>query len=154
MTITELKKYGLEEMRDEEVTAFLENQSVGVLGLASPDGPYLVPLSYAYDGESSLYFTYVLGEDSQKGTLTADAERARFLVYSVDTMFNWQSVLLTGTFTDLPPSQWGDISELLDSVWRPEIFQTSKTSHNITIYEFSVEEQSGIKHSGLAPDME
>lgn len=154
MTISELKRYGLEEMRDEEIMAFLESQSVGVLGLPSSDGPYLLPLSYAYDGDSSLYFTYVLGEKSQKGALTADGEQARYLVYTVDTMFNWQSVLLEGTFSELRPSQWGDISELLEDVWRPEIFKTANTSNNITIYEFEVGDRSGVKHTGLAPDMQ
>jgi nitroimidazol reductase NimA-like FMN-containing flavoprotein (pyridoxamine 5'-phosphate oxidase superfamily) len=154
MTISELKPYGLEEMRDEEIANFLDSQSVGVLGLPGEQAPYLLPLSYAFDGESTLYFTYVLGEDSQKGTLTAQTERARFLVYSADTMFNWESVLLEGTFEELRPSQWGDISDLLEDVWRPEVFETSKTARNVKIYGFEVDEQSGIKHTGLSPEMQ
>lgn len=154
MTISELKPYGIEEMRDEEITEFIASQSVGVLGLPGEEVPYLLPISYAFDGESSLYFTYVLGEDSQKGTFTEQTERAQFLVYTVDTMFNWESVLLEGTLDERRPSQWGEISDLLEEVWRPEVFETSKTSRNIKIYEFDVCEQSGIKHTGLAPEMQ
>lgn len=154
MTISELKPYGVEEMRDEEITTFLDSQSVGVLGLPAEAAPYLLPISYAFDGDSALYFTYVLGEDSQKETLTEQTEQARFLLYSADTMFNWESVLLEGTFDELRPSRWGDISDLLEDVWRPEVFNTSKTARNVKIYEFRVSERSGIKHTGLAPAMQ
>lgn len=154
MTISELKPYGLEEMREEEIRAFLDAQTVGVLGLVDDDRPYLLPMSYGYDGDSSLYFTYVLGEESRKGQLTEQIEMAPFLVYSANTMFNWQSVLVEGRFEELPPSQWTDIAEQLEDVWRPEIFQTSTTSSNVTIYEFDIVNQSGIKHTGIAPGFE
>lgn len=154
MTTEELKRYGLEELRDEEITTFLGTQSLGVLGLPAEGAPYLVPLSYAFDGESTLYFTYVLGEQSRKERLTDAADRARFLVYSADTIFNWESVLLEGTFDSVPPSEWDDIAEILDDVWRPEIFTTASTSRNVTIYEFTIVESSGIRHTGLSPQYE
>ncbi|MEF8937905.1 pyridoxamine 5'-phosphate oxidase family protein [Halobacteriaceae archaeon SHR40] len=151
MTVEELKRYGLEEMRDEEIEQFLESQAIGVLGLPAPAQPYLLPLSYAYDGESSLYFTYVLGEESRKQQLTEQADTAPFLVYDAETMFDWRSVLLTGTFEKLPPSEWGDLADVLDTAWRPEVFTTSSTSGQTRVYEFAVTEQSGIKHTDLAP---
>lgn len=154
MTTEELKRYGLEELRDEEITTFLGTQSLGVLGLPAEGAPYLVPLSYAFDGESTLYFTYVLGEQSRKERLTDAADRARFLVYSADTIFNWESVLLEGTFDSVPPSEWDDIAEILDDAWRPEIFTTASTSRNVTIYEFTIEASSGIRHTGLSPQYE
>lgn len=152
MTIEDLKPYGLEEMRAEEITQFLDSQSVGVLGLPAEGLPYLLPLSYAFDGESSLYFTYLLGEQSKKEALTAAADRAQFLVYSAETMFNWRSVLLEGTFERRDPSEWSDIADYLDEVWRPEIFKTADTERNVSIYEFGIEEQSGIRHTGLSPE--
>lgn len=154
MTISELKPYGLEEMREEEIDQFLEAQSTGVLGLADDERPYILPLSYAFDGDSSLYFTYVLGAESTKERLTRQAGRVPFLVYSADTMFNWQSVLLEGVFEELPPSKWGELGELLGDVWQPEVFKTSSTSRNVKIYEFEIAERSGIKHTGLAPGYE
>ena len=102
MTTEELKRYGLENMRREEIDAFLETQSLGVLGLPGERAPYLVPLSFAFDGESTLYFTYLLGDESEKERLTEATERARFLIYSADTLFNWESVLLEGTFDVVP----------------------------------------------------
>ena len=150
MTIEELKRYGVEEMRDEEIEQLLEAEATGVLGLSGSDQPYLVPLSYAFDGGSVLYFTYVLGEKSKKGELTEAVDTAPFLVYRAQSLFNWQSVLLTGTFEKLPPSEWGDLGDVLDTAWQPEVFQTSSTSGQIRIYEFQITDRSGIKHTDLA----
>ncbi|MFC7074478.1 pyridoxamine 5'-phosphate oxidase family protein [Halovenus rubra] len=147
MTINELKRYGLEEMREEEIETFLETQSFGVLGLPGKRAPYLVPLSYAFGGNSSLYFTYVLGEESKKEQLTDSADRARYLIYNAETMFNWESVLLEGTFKTVPPSEWADIADELEGVWRPEIFKTAGTSRNVKIFEFEIVDSSGIKHT-------
>lgn len=154
MTTEELKPYGLEEMREEDIDNFLESQTLGVLGLPADGVPYLVPLSYAFDGNSSLYFTYVLGADSKKERLTETAERAQFLIYSADTMFNWESVILEGELDTVEPRNWSDITDLLDEMWRPEIFTTATTSRNVKIYEFDIREQSGIKHTGLSPQFE
>ena len=154
MTVDELKKYGIEEMRTEEMVRFLETQSTGVLGLPASADPYLLPLSFAFDGESSLFFTYLLGAESRKEMLTEQAETGKFLVYAAETMFNWRSVLLSGRFEAVPPSEWGDLSELFEGVWRPDLFQTANTSRNVTIYKFEITDWSGIKHMGLAPGFE
>jgi nitroimidazol reductase NimA-like FMN-containing flavoprotein (pyridoxamine 5'-phosphate oxidase superfamily) len=154
MTTEDLKPYGLEEMRDEDIENFLDSQSTGVLGLPGDEVPYLLPLSYGYDGDSSLYFTYLLGEESEKERRTEAAERASFLVYSAETLFNWRSVLLEGRFERLEPSEWSDIAEYLDGVWRPEIFKTATTERNVGIYEYTIETWSGLRHTGLSPQYE
>lgn len=154
MTVEELKPYGLEELNEREVEEFLDSQSTGVLGLPGEKSPYLLPLSYAFDGDRSLYFTYLVGKESEKERRTAACDRAPFLVYSVETMFNWRSVLLEGSFERLAPSEWDEIAEHLDGVWRPEIFKTADTARNVSIYEYSIEEWSGIRHTGLSPQFE
>jgi nitroimidazol reductase NimA-like FMN-containing flavoprotein (pyridoxamine 5'-phosphate oxidase superfamily) len=154
MTVEELKPYGLEEMRDEEISDFLASQSTGVLGLPGEEMPYLLVLSYGFDGDSALYFTYLLGAESEKERRTEAAERAPFLVYSAETMFSWRSVLLEGTFERLTPSEWNDVAEHLDGVWRPEIFEAANTERNVAIYEYAIDEWSGIRHTGLSPQYE
>lgn len=154
MTIDELKPYGIEEMREEEIEQFIETQSTGILGLQGDEMPYLVPLSYAYDGNESLYFTYILGANSEKERLTAETDRTRFLIYQVDTMFSWRSVLLEGAFEPVRPSEWSEIADLLEDIWRPEVFRVSSTSRNVKIYEFRLTDFSGIKHTGLSNELE
>lgn len=151
MSIDQLENYGLERMDEDAISGFLAAQKTGVLGLPGDRSPYMIPLSYAFDGEDRLYFTYLLGPDSEKAQLTADAEYARFLVYSIETMFNWQSAMLEGTLTAVPESEWGDIDHLLDNVWRPEILRTAAMDGGIEVYAFDIESQAGIRHTGLAP---
>lgn len=151
MTVEELERYGLEKMREEEISQFLRTQTVGILGLATGEVPYLVPLSYGYDGGGSLYFVYVLGAESRKEKLTERVDEGVFVVFSADTPFNWQSVQLVGEFESVPPSRWDDIAPALESAWRPDIFTRANTSRNVAIYEFEITQQTGFKHAGLAP---
>jgi hypothetical protein len=151
MTIDELAQYGLERMDDGTIDAFLDEQSVGVLGLPTGDVPYLIPLSYARDGDS-LYFTYLVGDPSEKDALTTEARRGRFLVYEADTAFRWQSVMLTGDLTEVPESEWGDLSVHPSNSWRPSVLQSATTAGGVKVYEFAVADRAGIKQTGLAPD--
>ena len=151
MSIQQLEKYGLERMDDDEIRRFVSSQSTGVLGLPTDSWPYLLPMSFAFDGDSSLYFTYLLGPSSRKEDLTERTDRARFLVYSVETMFNWQSVLLTGDLTEVPENEWSELEDVLTTAWRPELFRTASTSGGVRVFEFAIQSQSGIRHAGLPP---
>ena len=150
MALEQLQDYGLEEMDEVSIHEFLRSQSTGVLGLPTKNAPYMLPMSYAYDGDSSLYFTYLLGESSRKETLSDLAERARFLVYNVETMFNWQSVILTGDLEEVPQEEWPDLEDVLTNAWQPELFQTAGASGRIKVYKLSIRSQTGIRHTGLA----
>lgn len=150
MSIAQLQEYGLEQMDDDAIREFVSSQSTGVLGLPMDGAPYLLPMSFAFDGASSVYFTYLLGSSSRKAALSERADRARFLVYSVETMFNWRSVMLTGELTEVPESEWSELDDLLTTAWRPELFRTASTSGGVGVYEFAIESQSGIRHTGLA----
>lgn len=153
MSVEELRDHGLEVMGEDERQAFLDEQDVGVLGLPAPDGPYLLPMSYAVEG-SSLYVTYWQGSSSRKTELTERAEVASFLVYSVETMFDWRSVALSGTMTAVPETHWGDLEAVLEDTWRPDLLRNSSISGRPRIYRFDVVEAMGIKHTGLAAGSE
>ncbi len=102
MTVDDLAEYGMERMDDDDIVSFLSTRSFGVLGLSAEETPYLIPMSYGFDGESRLYFGYVVGSQSRKAELSDRADAASFLVYSVETMFHWQSVLATRTLRPFP----------------------------------------------------
>ncbi|MXR52539.1 pyridoxamine 5'-phosphate oxidase family protein [Halovenus sp. WSH3] len=151
MTVSELEAYGMQWMDEESVDDCLSAQSTGVLGLPDEQAPYLLPLSYAFDGGDNLYFTYVLGESSRKGELTAQADLARFLVYEASSQFRWQSVLLTGRLDRVDEDQWSEIRHLLADAWQPNTLQTAATSGGVEVYEFEIRDRSGIEQDGLAP---
>lgn len=157
MVLEGLEAYGLERMTDDDIAAFLATQRVGTLGLPTEGAPYMVPLSFGYDPEDdadALYFTYLLGSQSRKLDLTRRAETAGFLVYSVESMFNWRSVSLTGTLQEVPQAQWGSLEDVLSSAWRPELFQSAGLGGEITVYRFDIDERVGIRHTGLAEGFE
>lgn len=151
MTIDRLTDFGMHEMTDEEVEGFLSSQSMGTLGLPTEAAPYLIPMSYGYDGGSRLYFYFVVGNGSRKVELTDRAETATFLVYSAETAFNWESVGLTGTIRKLPEDRRGDVEESATPTWRPDLFETASETLETRIYEFRIEEWTGVRHTGLPP---
>jgi len=151
MTVEEIP---LTEMDDESIRAFLSNQKTGVLGLPTDDVPYLLPMSYGFDGESTLYFTFVGGPDSRKRGLIERTERARFLSFSAQSPFNWESVLVTGTVEAIPGEEWGDVAPVLEAAWRPDVIEAAMETEEVTVYRFEADEWTGYKHTGLPPGFE
>lgn len=145
MIADEFEAYGMHDMDEEDINQTLSNESVGVLGLPTESGPCLRPLSYWFDGESSLYFVYVLGTNSQKVALTERANVAQFLVYKIYRTFNWRSVLLEGTLDRVPQDQQEAIEEKMDISWRPEVFERASDSENTRLYQFRITDKDGIK---------
>ncbi|MCU4741645.1 pyridoxamine 5'-phosphate oxidase family protein [Natronoglomus mannanivorans] len=154
MSVDELQDYGLVEMNDDEIHTFLSTRKMGVLGLPEEGPPYLLPMSYGYDGDRRLYFTYLLGSRSRKATSSEAADTASFLVFQVDTMYTWESVRMTGTITAVPETEWDELKEIANGAWRPEIFESATLSGDVTVYEFRIDEWTGIKHQGLPPEFD
>lgn len=138
-------------MDDDAIREFVAARSTGVLGLPSDGAPYMIPMSYAFDGDDTVYFTYLLASTSRKEELTERADRVRFLVYNVETMFNWESVLIEGELSETPESEWTEIEEVLENAWRPELFKTASVAGEVKVYELVAEDWTGIRHTGLAP---
>ncbi|SEO21492.1 hypothetical protein SAMN04487948_101131 [Halogranum amylolyticum] len=154
MTVDEITEYDVDRMSDEEIRGFLSSHSVGVLGLPTDGAPSLRPMSFWFDGESGLYLLYFLGESSRKVELSEQADVARFLVYSAETTFTWRSVLLTGTLNEVPKSEWKTVQEDVESAWRPDALKQALTDDNIRIYQFRIDEQTGLRSTGIPPGFE
>lgn len=154
MSTDELEAAGMARMTDEEIRNFLSNQNTGVLGLPDDAGPYMLPMSFGFDGESSIYFSFVLGSSSRKEDLSDRAESARFLVYQATSPFNWQSVMLDGRIDVVTDAEWDELKEDISVVWRPELFERAEPTRGAKVYEFQIEDWNGIKHTGLPPAMD
>ncbi len=153
MTVEDLDAFGMRRMNDDDIEGTLSNQSVGVLGVPTDGAPMLRPLSYWYDGEDALYFIYVLSSESEKTTVTDQAGVAQFLVYSVETTFNWRSVLLTGTIEAVSDAERDALEERMDIAWRPDLFERAAESETTAIYRFDIDERAGIKQLELPPEL-
>ena len=154
MTVDDLAEYGMEPMSDANIRSFLSSRNVGVLALPTDDVPMLRPLSFWYDGDSALYFVYVLGGASRKHDLSQQADTARFLVYSAETAFNWRSALLTGGLREVPDAELATVLDAMELQWRPEVFRQASVDEPTTVYRFEIDDWTGIKHLGLPPGIE
>jgi nitroimidazol reductase NimA-like FMN-containing flavoprotein (pyridoxamine 5'-phosphate oxidase superfamily) len=92
-------------MSAEDRDGFLGSGGTGVLSLSTEGGtaPHAIPVSYGYDApEETFYFRLAVGEDRAKGEL--GGRGATFVAYGRDgdaTDGDWQSVVATGTLTDI-----------------------------------------------------
>lgn len=147
MTIDQIERVGATEMDEAEIAALLEREGVGVLALNDDPVPYLLPMSFGYDGENALYFVFlVLGERSRKVDLSDRATRASFLVYTATSMHEWQSVMLTGTIDEVSDEEWSALRNTIgDNAWHPSLFSSADPMQGIRGYRFEIEEASGIK---------
>lgn len=141
-------------MDEVAIRDFLSNQAVGVLALPAEDGPYVLPLSYGFDGDSALYLVYALGSESRKEELTERADVVRFLVYDAASPFDWESVLLSGTLAEVPAEEWVSIRDEFGPAWRPELLENAELSRGSKVYRFRIEDWTGIRHTGLPPGFE
>jgi len=153
MTIDDLEDADVLRMDHEEITAFLTAHGAGVLGLPSDGAPYLLPLSYGYDGADALYFTYVLDGESRKEVLSDRADTSSFLVYTASSPFQWQSVLLEGHIEAVDPGAYDDLRETISDAWRPAVFEQAAADDDVAIYRFSITDRAGLKATGLPPGL-
>ena len=153
MTIDELEAYGTERMDADQIDQLLSSQGTGVLALPTDGAPIMRPLSFHFDGNSALHFVYVVGKESRKAELSDRADAARFLVYSMETPFNWRSVLLAGTVSRVPEAEAETVREAMETT-RPDLFRRAMAAEDTGLYRFGVEERTGVKHLGLPPELE
>ncbi len=151
MAVDELQAAGVERMDTAAIEAFVRSQKTGVLGLPAEQAPYLLPMSFGYDGEDRLYFSFFLGSGSRKETLAEGAQAARFLIYHADSMFTWESVLFEGTLSPVPEAEHEAIASVLADTWRPALFDADRFSGGVRVYALDVTERSGLRHTGLPP---
>ena len=150
MVVDEFDAKGVRRMDDDEMTRFLSSQHVGVLALPTDGAPAMRPLSFWFDGDEGVYFSYV-GAGSRKAALSDRAETARFLVYRAETRYNWRSVILTGTIDEVAESEAVAVAEEMDLGRRPDVFERGGEAAETTLYRFTVTEWTGVSHVGIPP---
>lgn len=140
-----LAESSTERMSDDQIREFLLERGVGVLALVDADVPYVLPMSFGYDGGETLYFLFLLfGDETRKETLGDRAERASFTTYSVESKFEWRSVILVGELRAVPDSEWETLSEAMENAWHPNLFSSATPQRGIEGYRFEVDEWTGI----------
>lgn len=87
----------LGQLNEQQINNLLASQVVGRLACTDSIQPYLVPVTYAFDG------LYIYGQTNEglKLNLLRENPNVCFEVDSMTNMANWQSVIVQGTFEEL-----------------------------------------------------
>ena len=85
-------------LQDKEIEEVLIRQCVGRLGCSADGRTYIVPISYAYDGDY-LYF-HAVGSGT-KMQMMRDNPEVCFQTDIMENMASWKSVICWGAFEEL-----------------------------------------------------
>lgn len=85
-------------LTSEEIETVLQGQLLGRIGCHADNITYIVPISYAYDGE----FIYALTREGMKVNIMRQNRQVCFEVENIPDLANWQSVICWGEFEELP----------------------------------------------------
>lgn len=93
------------ELTEVECLETITRASFGRLACAREGQPYVVPISFYFDGTASLYSVSSVG---QKIQWMRDNPKVCLEVDTVEDRFHWRSVIVTGTFEEISSSDRGD----------------------------------------------
>ena len=113
----------LGQLNDTQIQNILSSQAVGRLACADGKQPYIVPVTYTYDGK------YIYGQTNE-GTKLKMLRKNPNVCFEVDMMMdmrNWQSVIVYGKFEELKNEQAKKARDILFG--RVFSLMTSSTIH-------------------------
>ncbi|RRJ29565.1 pyridoxamine 5'-phosphate oxidase family protein [Halocatena pleomorpha] len=147
MSIEAIAESSAVSMTDDQIKEFLTEEGVGILAFPDEELPYLVPMSFGFDGSSTLYFIFLLfGSESRKETLATHAEKGRFLVYRAESLHDWQSVSISGRVDSVDDDEWDALRNAMQNAWHPDIFSSASPMRGVEGYHFQIDEWTGIQH--------
>ncbi len=130
----------IEQLKPDEIEALLKSQIMGHLACHADDLTYLVPISYAYDGE----YVYGRSNEGMKTMMMRKNPNVCFQAEKMDNMANWQSVIAWGEFEELkkPAERSQALQKLMDRIL-PII--SSETVHLSPQWPFPTTDINSIK---------
>ena len=87
----------LGDLTPEEIERLLRSEAIGRIGCYGFGRPYVVPVTYAYDGVA----VYCHSREGLKLRMMRNHPTVCFEVDRVDGVSDWQSVIATGRFSEL-----------------------------------------------------
>jgi nitroimidazol reductase NimA-like FMN-containing flavoprotein (pyridoxamine 5'-phosphate oxidase superfamily) len=115
------------ELTEAECLDVLSRASFGRLGCARDGQPYVVPISFYYDGTASVYSFSTVG---QKIQWMQQNPKVCLEVDHVESRFQWTSVVVTGTFEELSAADdGGDARRALDFLQQRSQWWLPATAH-------------------------
>jgi uncharacterized protein len=94
----------INEMTEKECRAVLARGSIGRIGCALEDQPYVVPIYFAYEPD----YVYVLSTFGQKIEWMRVNPKVCIQVDEIASQLQWVSVIANGIYEELPEPQFSD----------------------------------------------
>ena len=148
MSVDELERSDANRMSDADIDELLREQGMGILGLADQNEPYLLPMSFGYDGEDVFLALIRDSPENTKFEFIDEGQRARLLVTDIGGRFDWQSIGVTGTARALDPDggEWDHAVETLDdNAWFSTDFERAEGIEEITAWRLEIDEVRGLE---------
>jgi nitroimidazol reductase NimA-like FMN-containing flavoprotein (pyridoxamine 5'-phosphate oxidase superfamily) len=110
-----------------QIDHVLRSQLIGRIGCSVEGKPYVVPVSYAYDG----HHIYLHAQEGMKIKMMRKNPQVCFEVEALDNMVNWRSVILWGTYEELTSTsaQTKAMKILTDRLMPLRVSETIKPAH-------------------------
>ena len=99
----------LGELTSGEIDGVLRREAIGRIGCYAFGRPYVVPITYAYDGIA----VYGHSREGLKLRMMRSHPTVCFEVERFESPSSWQSVIVLGTFSELEPPEAEIAMELL-----------------------------------------
>ncbi len=113
----------LGELTRQQIDAVLFNEIVGRIGCYGDGRPYIVPVTYVFDGEA----VYAHSANGLKIRMMRANPSVCFQVDQRESLANWRSVIAWGTYEELREKAAMDALELLANRLMPVV--VSETVH-------------------------
>lgn len=85
------------QLTNEQIDTLLISSVVGHLGCCTDNTPYVIPITYAYDGIN----IYSHAREGTKVDIMRKNPQVCLEVDQIDNLSNWRSVMVWGTFEEL-----------------------------------------------------
>jgi nitroimidazol reductase NimA-like FMN-containing flavoprotein (pyridoxamine 5'-phosphate oxidase superfamily) len=119
----------LGELTANQIETVLQVEVVARIGCHAEDTTYVVPITYAYDGE----YVYGHTKEGMKIDMMRKNPKVCFEVDTMENMSNWRSVIAWGTFEELkePKERKKGMQKLIDRLG-PLLTGETTISHAMT----------------------
>ena len=128
------KKNMHKELTKSEITGILQSQNIGRLGCTDGKHPYVIPITYFFDGKQ----IYCQSEEGKKIKIMRKNANVCMQIDIVNSMRSYKSILIYGKFEELKNEEAGQASTLLEE----NIFVIMTRSR---VHKFEHQEKSEIE---------
>jgi nitroimidazol reductase NimA-like FMN-containing flavoprotein (pyridoxamine 5'-phosphate oxidase superfamily) len=97
------------DLTPEEINAVLYGEAVGRIGCSGDNRPYIVPITYVFDGES----VYGHSAEGLKIRMMRANPQVCFQVDQRENLANWRSVIAWGVYEELKGKEAMDALQIL-----------------------------------------